>query len=239
MTRRSSKNVIRLTPESTKETQMKNLLQSKLASINGNRRVRTVSYAEAVQAIREALRDGYGHVSGGIVANCYGYPAAQTRVAAMASQQIVVVVVEKAGANKGAGTGLPFRRNTDHARAIRIVAEIVQGPAEKCMSDGTRAIRMTRREASAIVRAQDREDAAAAMARIPADMRESAIPVTASDSLACGNCESETRRVAGWFRGRESVAASELLSAVATRSPSLVSFAIRAIRHAESRMAAV
>ena len=87
----------------------------------------------------------------------------------------------------------------------------------------------------ALVSAQDRADAEQVMARIPTDLRDSDIPVTAADSLACGNCEKETARVQEWFAGRESVPASELLAVIAKRAPSLVSFAVRAIRYAASR----
>lgn len=206
-------------------------LITQLHRINGKRRQRTISYTEAVQAIREALRDGYGYVNGGTVANCYGYAAVQTQVTAIAGNGVVVVRAIEASASKGSGTGLPWKRN---ATADTIAAGIEA--ATKTPHPG--AIVLTRNTARRIVAAQDHADALAAIDRIPAELREDGTLVTAADSLAAGNCESETRRVSSWFAGRDAVPARELLAAIIERAPSLVTFAVRAVQYAQRRAVA-
>jgi hypothetical protein len=207
-------------------------IQSKLAAANGKRKVRTVNYSEAVQAIREALRDGYGYVNGGTVANNYGYPAIQTIVTAIAGERVVIFDAFVAKANKGHGTGLPWTRAASAEKIRKTILDLAQCPAPKGFA------LMTRRTAIAIVSERDHADAIRALESIPSELLDSTTPVTASDSLACGNCASETARVQSWFPERESVPANELLQKIVETAPSLVSFAIRAIQYAQRRIIA-
>lgn len=208
-------------------------IQSKLDAANGRRRERTIAFREAVQSIREALRDGYGYVNGGTVANSYGYCAYQTQVGAFAANDAVILTIHQSSAGKGTGLPLPWRRNTNEDK----IAEIITSSTVRPYPQSSGTIRMSRRTARAIVAAQDHADAIKAIERIPAEYCESETPVTAADSLASGNCESETRRVQSWFPGRESVPAKEILAAIVTNAPSLISFAVRAIQYAERHAA--
>lgn len=198
-----------------------------LAGANGRRRERTLSYSEAIQAIREALRDGYGYANGGTVANSYGYAASQTQVGAISANDAVVVTICQSSASKGSALLLPFRRGTSEEK----VAAIIDSSTQRPYRGG--GIRMSRRTARAIVAAQDHADAVAAADRIPFEYRNCDTLLTASDSIAAGNCQSETVRVQSWFAGREAIPAREVLAAIVERAPSLIPFAIRAIQYAQ------
>lgn len=207
-------------------------IQAQVDAANGRRSARTVNFSEAIQAIREALRDGYGYVNGGTVANSYGYAAVQTQVTAIAVEQTVIVNVLTANAKKGTGTGLPWTRAANEEKIRTTILDLVWCPARNG------EFRLTRKQAKAIVAAQDHADAIRAAERIPADVRDSKILITAADSLAAGNCESETCRVQSWFPGRDTVPANEVLAVIIKRAPSLISFAVRAIKYAQSHVVA-
>ena len=206
-------------------------IEAHLAIANDGRRVRTINYREAVQAVREALADGWGYVSGGTVAAAYRYPASQTQVGAMAYGSAVVVRILETMASRGTGLPLPWRRNTSADKIAKIIAETIWTPAARG------EIRLSRRQAVALVADDDREQAAVALARVPEAVRSSTVPVSVAHSLAAGNCERETLRVAAWFGGRATVPACELMDMVSHRSPALISFASRAIEYACSHPA--
>lgn len=218
-------------------SQIQSRVRTSLDLANGSRRTRTISYSQAIQAVREALVDGWGYVAGDTVANSYGYAAVRTVVFSACSPDrgLVRISVSVRRATRSSGV-FPFSKMTRGSRPEKIQAAAESWVTGPCGPDD---LVITRRQARALVLAQDREDAERALADVPADMLGSDIPVTVQDSIAAGNCQRETARVAAWFPGRESVPAGELLALLARRAPGLISFAVRAVRAAQGKLVTV
>lgn len=80
-----------------------NMVKTALANSNGKRRERLLSYLSVFQCVESAYQNGFAWISGGNVANKYGYPAWQTAcVAAKSTNGTVRIVIGVIPASNGA-----------------------------------------------------------------------------------------------------------------------------------------
>jgi hypothetical protein len=213
------------------------LLRAALAAANGRRRVRTLDESGVIQAVREAITDGYGWVASGTpVANCYGYPAERTSVlAGRRTDGGVTVGIGACGATKGAaprpsrlaGVIPTIRPDGPRVRAA-ILAWADRPLPEDVVLPRRAALRLVREDAMLTV--EERRLSATELAAVGTGTM-----VTAGDSLAAGNCPRETARVAAWWPRLSEVPAGTLLRRVARRAPHLLPFARRAVAEGQRR----
>lgn len=213
-------------------------LRTELASVNGRRSTRILCDEDVLQAVAEAQRTRQGHRTGGTVANSYGYQAVRTVCfTARRTDGGVTVAIGLADAKKttaGIPTCVPFDGNTLRRRdwpSLRL-AWADEAPPPSIIIQARQVLEMLvarRRAARTNAHAMILHDLTQYTIS-PAD-----IMVTTADSLAAGNCPAETLRVAKWFQNRESVNASELLSKIERREPTLARYALAAVQIAARR----
>jgi len=194
-----------------------------LASLAGRARRRILDDSDLIQALDEARRDGWGIRAGETVANSYGYAAYRMRLAVvrMATGDYAYRC-DWGNARRGSSDcplgGQRGGRNGWEARLARLAAR--RAPAT-----GWRVIRARDvRRLLAERRATARRSALSSWPSVGHD-----IAVTIDDSIAAGNCERESARVATWFAGSDAVMASDLRREVLRREPELACYARRAV----------
>lgn len=226
----------------TQLQQTKDQIAAALASVNGRRRVRTLSASDVTQAIREALRDVYGYVHAGTVANKYNYPAESCTVFAVRRPDGGVrVAVGSSNAKKGSSPRPGYMaayvpqvtdRPVDRAKMAawaNMDLETADYSTADAHGDGL-IFDVPARVCRVMIREADR--AAQALKQLSAGVIP-AITVTLADSLASGNCRHESHRVvAEYFGGRTEAPAAELIRVITSRAPHLLPYARRAVAHA-------
>lgn len=212
-----------------------------LTRLCGRARRRTLDAGDLRQVLLEAQRTGMGSRCGGHVANSYGYPASTMRMAAFRLPDGDYAVKTDWGNATKSSASVPIYGGD---RALRKFVEDVR--SGKCGIEGkdhglegaswTRLARRDVHRVLAQARRAAREDRGR---QWPESEAPETVVVTREDSLAAGNCASETERVAAWFHGRTAVSAAELRAVILRREPTLVAFARRAVAQALATARAV
>lgn len=206
----------------TKTQKVTARLDSAIAKANGTGRQRLLGRAEVAQVITEAMRDDYGSTNGGSVARAYSK-----------NGNIALTSVAFAVANGPDYIAVKLSRINALASAVTWA-----GPdrINNCMAWVAKQTLYTLRDWIILSRAECRLFIRSVTAVTTTISGESqGLLVTLADSLAAGNCQSQSERVAGWFAGRSEVPAKELMTTVAKREPLLITFVHRAIAVAERR----
>jgi len=171
--------------------QIKANIESGIAVANKGRKVRTISISDVHQALREAQNwNQYGFVCGGVVANAYKYAATTAAVYAIQiAPKVFALVIGSCDAKRSSSettwaTGAPAR-SLDTQRA----AFGPRVPVANWQDYASRAIILTARQVKQLLPAAPK--AADLDLQGLDDVR-----ITTEISLAAGNCQSETRRVA-------------------------------------------
>lgn len=195
----------------------------------GRRRERTLHTEDLLQALDEARRDDYGLRAGATVANCYGYPAHRMRLVAIRTASgDYAVMIDWATAKRGCspcplGGQAKVWERTLAAERQRLTHDawlVIPGAEVQRALAGRRAQARRAREA-----------------QWP-ESECPAITVSATDSIAAGNCERETQRIAGWWpAGTTEIDARELRREILRREPTLTEYARRAVEAAARRLA--
>lgn len=88
---------------------VKDQVERQLVRANGNRRARTLTLDQCLNAGVKALQEGYAYTAGATVANAYRYPAFRTCcLAARKSNGLVRIAVDYNNARKGCSPITPF-----------------------------------------------------------------------------------------------------------------------------------
>ena len=204
---------------------MREKVEQILAAENGRRRTRTCHWLHAQQVIREAMENGYGYVNGGHVAAAYKYRAYTTCIFAWRCDAGIAIKVGTANAVNGSSpvtfAGIASKRER---HILEFVAAHQDGRTANIIIPLREAVRLARREVR--ITATDR----ARMRALPN------VLVTTADSIAAGNCASQTAKVASWFPGRTEVPARRLVARIDRKAPQLLPFAFRAVQTAARRL---
>lgn len=201
-------------------------IERQINCANGRRRARTIDARQVWQAIREALAwTQYGFVSGGKVAGSYKY--ASTTTTAYAVQFAPGHVALEIGAIDA------HKNSSETTWATGCRSNDLTGQRAKFgpRTDGTPpAIYLTIRQARAYLQRLDAARAAEHLGMAPDALK--AISLTVADSLAAGNCRTQTNRVQAIAGGAKSMLLADILTLLQRHNLThLTPYAIRAARH--------
>lgn len=205
---------------------------ARLDGLRGRARVRALGTNDLLQACSEAARDRahpWGVRAGMTVANAYGYPAYRMRLAAVRLVSGDYAVRADWGNAKRGSSECPIGGRRDGSSGWAVCLDRISRRRTaprgwwQVSGNDVRRARAERRLAA-------RRVAASRFPEPPEGLR-----VTVADSLAAGNCERETARVAAWFGDTADVDARALRREILAREPELTAYAVAAIVVAKGR----
>lgn len=195
-------------------------IETILTSEQGKRKQRLLTAREIGQVLTEAMRDGYGYTTGGQVANSYGYPASTTLAFACANGPDYIALK--------IGTG-DARKNSSPVT----FAGVKSSREKDCRDFVARSTLYTLRDWIILSRAECKRFIRSIVGiKVPRNLPK--VTVTLQDSLNAGNCQSQSMRVAGWFKA-PAIQSATLVRTIARREPLLLPFALRAVKQAAIR----
>lgn len=200
---------------------IKDMINTRLKLINGKRRSRLLEQSDIFRIISEALQDGQSTTGGGTVANaywksCYG-PAYQTVACSLKKNKQIFVKISVKSARKGTsqvpdeiGLSITGLKNWDGSNAD---ITMNTGQARRLV----RNWRINRGEVLSLPKVLQ------------------GIPINVTDSLAVGNCETYTSKVASEI-GKQTGTSDELFRFIKQKYPDQMARALRCIKYAASKL---
>jgi hypothetical protein len=206
-------------------------IPGEIARVNAGRRVRTIDMGDVIQALQEALRPdqyGYGFTSGGRVANAYGNKA--TTACVYAIQFVPGRIAVRFGsidAHKGSSettwaTGCS-KRDIEGQRNY-FAPRTDRGPIDNGW------IYLSVARAKKLIRMREANTPAAVAVDIPPELAD--VILTREASIAAGNCESQTDRVAQLVGKPEAKASDVARVCIEHGCQNLLPYVVRAARFA-------
>lgn len=209
---------------------MKEVL-AEMRRVNSGRRIRRIDLYDIGRCIREAHSYGIGYTTGGKVANTYRYPATTAAVAVLRSGRNYYVRFASINAKRDSSIVTwfgPVSEKTIHLKAW--VAKMTAYPLTYDCANvlDKRWIRLSATDLAVLRRVHT---------LITSDDLECPeVEVTYEDSIAAGNCRTETDRVQhSVLHDATSMSSRTLLRTIANEVPSLLRYARRAVAAAVLR----